>query len=170
MSKKNKIPLPYEQRPYRPGVGLVLLNARGLAFVAQRIEPPGNDAWQFPQGGIDEGEDPLTAVLREMEEEIGTAKAEIIAESRQWISYDLPPEVADRSWKGRYRGQSQKWFCARFTGTDSDIDLDTEHPEFRAWRWMDLAEVPLLIIAFKRALYDQVAAEFLPLARGMAAG
>jgi putative (di)nucleoside polyphosphate hydrolase len=165
MSKKSHKPLPYLDRPYRPGVGLVLLNAEGLAFVAQRIQPPGEQAWQFPQGGIDEGEDPRTAVLREMEEEIGTDKAEIIAESDGWIAYDLPPEIADRSWKGRYRGQKQKWFCARFTGGDADINLDTEHPEFRAWRWMDLAEVPKLIIPFKRALYDQVAAEFLPLVR-----
>lgn len=165
MSKKDKVLLPFHERPYRPGVGLVLLNSQGLAFVAQRVSPPGNDAWQFPQGGIDEGEDPKTAVLREMEEEIGTGKAEIIAESRDWIAYDLPAEIADKSWKGRFRGQKQKWFCARFTGTDSDINLETEHPEFRTWRWMELAQVPALIIPFKRALYDQVAAEFLPLVK-----
>lgn len=168
MSKKHKAPiLPYDQRPYRPGIGLVLLNDQGLAFVAQRIDTPGN-AWQFPQGGIDEGEDPRATALREMEEEIGTNKAEIIAESRGWISYDLPPDIADRSWKGRFRGQTQKWFCARFTGTDADINLETEHPEFDRWRWMDLEEVPTLIIPFKRALYDQVVAEFLPLARSFA--
>lgn len=161
MSKKHRDLLPYDQRPYRPGIGLVLLNPHGLAFVAQRIDTPG-DAWQFPQGGIDEGEDPRATALREMEEEIGTDKAEIIAESRDWISYDLPPEIADKSWKGRYRGQSQKWFCARFTGTDADIDLETEHPEFCRWRWMELAEVPALIIPFKRVLYDKVAAEFAP--------
>lgn len=167
MSKKHKAPtLPYDQRPYRPGIGLVLLNDQGLAFVAQRIDTPGN-AWQFPQGGIDEGEDPRATALREMEEEIGTAKAEIIAESRGWISYDLPPDIADRSWKGRFRGQTQKWFCARFTGTDADINLETEHPEFERWRWMDLEEVPGLIIPFKRVLYDQVVAEFLPLARSL---
>lgn len=168
MSKKHKAPiLPYDQRPYRPGIGLVLLNDQGLAFVAQRIDTPGN-AWQFPQGGIDEGEDPRATALREMEEEIGTNKAEIIAESRGWISYDLPPDIADRSWKGRFRGQTQKWFCARFTGTDADINLETEHPEFDRWRWMDLEVVPTLIIPFKRALYDQVVAEFLPLARSFA--
>lgn len=166
MSKKHKPALPYDQRPYRPGIGLVLLNARGLAFVAQRVDTPGN-SWQFPQGGIDEGEDPRATLLREMEEEIGTNKAEIIAESAEWISYDLPPEIADRSWKGRYRGQTQKWFCARFTGADADIDLDTEHPEFERWQWMALDAVPALIIPFKRALYDKVVAEFLPLARAV---
>lgn len=161
MSKKHKDLLPHDRRPYRPGIGLVLLNAEGLAFVARRIDTPGN-AWQFPQGGIDEGEDPRETALREMEEEIGTDKAEIIAESKGWINYDLPPEIADRSWKGRFRGQTQKWFCARFTGTDADINIHTAHPEFCEWRWMELAEVPPLIIPFKRSLYDKVAEEFLP--------
>ncbi|KIL98195.1 Adenosine (5')-pentaphospho-(5'')-adenosine pyrophosphohydrolase [Paramagnetospirillum magnetotacticum MS-1] len=165
--KKHKAPLPYDQRPYRPGIGLVLLNTQGLAFVAQRVDTPGT-AWQFPQGGIDEGEDPRATVLREMEEEIGTAKAEIIAESRDWISYDLPPDIADKSWKGRFRGQTQKWFCARFTGSDADINLETEHPEFCRWRWMALEEIPPLIIPFKRVLYDKVVAEFLPIAQAMA--
>jgi putative (di)nucleoside polyphosphate hydrolase len=167
MSKKHHKPaLPYDQRPYRPGIGLVLLNTQGLAFVAQRIDAPGN-SWQFPQGGIDEGEAPRATALREMEEEIGTNKAEIIAESADWISYDLPPDIADKSWKGRFRGQTQKWFCARFTGCDADINLDTEHPEFMSWRWMALEEVPKLIIPFKRVLYDKVVAEFLPMVQTM---
>jgi putative (di)nucleoside polyphosphate hydrolase len=166
--KSKKAPvLPYEERPYRPGIGLVLLNPVGLAFVAQRVDTPG-DAWQFPQGGIDEGEDPRQTALREMEEEIGTNKAEILAESADWLFYDLPPAVADKSWKGRFRGQKQKWFCARFTGTDADINLETEHPEFSRWQWMDLAQVPGLIVPFKRPLYDQVVAEFLTLAQAMA--
>ena len=169
MSKKHHKPvLPYDQRPYRPGIGLVLLNAQGLAFVAQRIDTPGN-SWQFPQGGIDEGEDPRATALREMEEEIGTNKAEIIAESADWISYDLPPDIADKSWKGRFRGQTQKWFCARFTGCDADINLDTAHPEFMRWRWMALEEVPPLIVPFKRELYDKVVAEFLPVMRTLTA-
>jgi putative (di)nucleoside polyphosphate hydrolase len=167
MSKSKKVKrVPFEDRPYRLGIGLVLLNSVGQAFVAQRIDTPG-DSWQFPQGGIDEGEDPSQTALREMEEEIGTNKAEIIAESKDWIAYDLPPELADRVWKGRFRGQKQKWFCARFTGSESDINLDTAHPEFCRWRWMDLAEVPGLIIPFKRALYDAVVAEFLPIARAV---
>lgn len=166
-NKKKSPGLAYEDRPYRPGIGLVLLNPAGLVFVAQRIDTPGN-SWQFPQGGIDEGEDPRQTALREMEEEIGTSKAEILAESADWLAYDLPPEVADKSWKGRFRGQKQKWFCARFTGLDSDINLATKHPEFCRWQWMDLAVVPTLIIPFKRPLYDQVVAEFLPIAQAMA--
>ncbi|OAN52368.1 RNA pyrophosphohydrolase [Paramagnetospirillum marisnigri] len=165
--KAKKPSLPYAERPYRPGIGLVLVNAQGLVFVAQRVDTPG-DAWQFPQGGIDEGEDPRATALREMKEEIGTDKAEIMAESADWIGYDLPPDIADKVWKGKYRGQKQKWFLARFTGTDSDIDLDTEHPEFCRWRWMDLAETPGLIVGFKRPLYEAVVAEFLPLVREMA--
>jgi len=156
-------PVPYDQRPYRPGVGLVLLNAQGLAFVARRVDTPG--AWQFPQGGIDPGEDPEATVRREMKEEIGTDHAEIIARSAEWIAYDLPPEIADRSWHGRFRGQTQLWFCARFTGRDSDINLATAHPEFDEWRWADLARVPDGIVPFKRPLYERVVAEFLPLAR-----
>ena len=170
MSKNKKAPiLPFEERPYRPGIGLVLLNDRGQVFVAQRIDTPG-DAWQFPQGGIDKGEDPSQTALREMEEEIGTGKAEIIAESKDWLSYDLPREVADKSWKGRFRGQKQKWICARFTGVDADINLATKHPEFCRWQWMDLAAVPELIVPFKRSLYDQVVAEFLPFAQAMQKG
>ena len=169
MSKNKKRPnLAYEDRPYRPGIGLVLLNHQGLVFAAQRIDTPG-EAWQFPQGGIDEGEEPRQTVLREMEEEIGTNKAEIIAESADWLSYDLPPEVADKSWKGRFRGQKQKWFCARFTGSDGDINLATSHPEFARWQWMDLAAVPALIVSFKRPLYDRVVAEFLPFALALKA-
>jgi putative (di)nucleoside polyphosphate hydrolase len=156
-------PLPLQQRPYRPGVGLVLFNRHGLVFTARRIDT-GDAAWQFPQGGIDAGEDPVTAALREMKEEIGTDHAEIIAESRDWISYDLPADLADRVWRGRYRGQRQKWFALRFLGSDADIDIETEHPEFSEWRWMALAEVPALIVPFKRSLYEQVAAEFAALA------
>lgn len=153
--------LPYQDRPYRQGVGLVLLNPAGLAFVARRLDTA--DAWQFPQGGIDDGENPEQAVLREMKEEIGTDRATILARTADGIAYDLPPEMADRCWKGKYRGQSQVWFCARFTGRDDEIDLATEHPEFDAWRWVALAEVPDLIVPFKRAMYQRVVAEFLPL-------
>jgi putative (di)nucleoside polyphosphate hydrolase len=162
----SKTLLPLDQRPYRLGVGLVLFNAERKVFVAQRIDTPG-DAWQFPQGGIDEGEDPRQTVMREMKEEIGTNKAEIVAESREWIGYDLPADIADKVWKGRFRGQKQKWFLARFTGRDKDIDIDTKHPEFSRWCWMELAQVPALIVPFKRDLYDQVAAEFLPILKGL---
>lgn len=158
--------IPYHDRPYRPNVGIVLFNAEGLVFTARRIDTS-QDAWQFPQGGIDEGEDPRTAALRELEEEIGTNKAEVIGESAGWYSYDLPAEVADTWQKGRWRGQKQKWFALRFLGTDADINIATEHPEFAEWRWMKLADVPGVIVPFKRALYDQVTAEFAPIARSL---
>ncbi|HLO78333.1 MAG TPA: RNA pyrophosphohydrolase [Magnetospirillum sp.] len=162
-------PIPYLDRPYRPNVGLVLFNAQGLVFTARRIDTA-ETAWQFPQGGIDDGEDPRTAAMRELEEEIGTAKAEIIGESSGWYSYDLPPDVADKWHKGRWRGQTQKWFALKFLGTDADIDIATEHPEFAEWRWMKLADVPGVIVPFKRALYQQVAAEFRAIAESLAAG
>ena len=126
---------PFAALPYRPGVGIFLLNAVGEVFVAQRIDTR-QEAWQMPQGGIDDGETPRQAALREMAEEIGTNKAEILAESRHWLSYDLPPELVSKVWKGRYRGQKQKWFALRFLGEDSDIDLATPEPEFLSWRWL----------------------------------
>lgn len=158
--------IPYHDRPYRPNVGLVLFNADGLVFTARRIDTS-LDAWQFPQGGIDDGETPRTAALRELEEEIGTAKAEVIGESAGWYSYDLPTDVADTWQKGRWRGQKQKWFALRFLGTDADINIATEHPEFSEWRWMKLADVPGVIVPFKRALYQQVAAEFAAIAHAL---
>lgn len=158
--------LPLSQRPYRPGVGILLFNPQGLVFAARRVDTK-EMAWQFPQGGIDEGEDPATAAMREMQEEIGTNKAEMIGESAGWISYDLPADIADKVWKGRFRGQKQKWFAFKFLGTDADINIDTEHPEFCEWRWMPLAEAAERIVAFKRPLYQQVAAEFAPLAAAL---
>jgi putative (di)nucleoside polyphosphate hydrolase len=152
-------------RPYRLGVGVMLLNRDGLVFVAQRIDYPG--AWQMPQGGIDDGEDPRTAALRELEEETGTNKAEIIGESREWLTYDLPPALLDRIvWGGRYRGQKQKWFAMRFTGEDSDIDIAAhEHPEFSAWQWAPVGSLVERIVPFKREIYRQVVAELGPLAK-----
>jgi putative (di)nucleoside polyphosphate hydrolase len=157
----------YEARPYRAGVGIMLLNKASEVFVGQRIDNPA-DAWQMPQGGIDEGEDPLVAARREMQEETGTDKAELLAESRSWLYYDLPPDLADRIWKGRYRGQRQKWFAFRFAGKDSDIRIETAHPEFRAWKWATMRELPNLIVPFKRKLYADLLEEFaglLPVAR-----
>lgn len=159
---------PLSQRPYRTGIGILLFNARGQVFTARRIDTK-QDAWQFPQGGIDEGEDPATAAWREMQEEIGTNNATMIGESRTWLVYDLPADLADQVWRGRFRGQKQKWFAFSFQGSDADIDIATEHPEFCEWRWMDLGQVPDLIVPFKRALYDQIVAEFLPLARSLGA-
>jgi putative (di)nucleoside polyphosphate hydrolase len=144
---------------YRPNVGILLLNKDGKLFVARRIDMAA-EAWQMPQGGIDDGEDPRKAALRELEEEIGTKKAEILAESREWMRYDVPAEIAKKLWGGRWRGQRQKWFAMRFTGKDKHIDLDTKHPEFCEWKWIDPEEAPRLIVPFKRPLYEQVVAEF----------
>ncbi|MCF4166974.1 RNA pyrophosphohydrolase [Zavarzinia compransoris] len=148
--------------PYRPCVGIMLINPDGLVFVGQRIDNL-VEAWQMPQGGIDEGEAPETAAIRELGEEIGTEKAEIVAESRDWLTYDLPAELVPKVWKGRYRGQRQKWYAMRFLGTDADIDIGTRHPEFAAWRWVPHGDLPGLIVPFKRALYEAVVAEFAPL-------
>ena len=148
---------------YRPGAGIMLLDREGRVLVAQRIDTP-EDAWQMPQGGIVCGESPRDAAFRELGEEIGTAKAEFIAESARWLTYDWPEALAGTLWQGRFRGQRLKWFALRFTGDDRDIDLETAAPEFRAWKWVAIDEVPRLIVAFKRAIYQQVVAEFRHLA------
>ncbi|WP_026440031.1 RNA pyrophosphohydrolase [Acidocella facilis] len=149
--------------PYRLNVGVVLFAQDGRVFVGKRKNYP--DAWQLPQGGVDEGEDPRAAVLREMKEEIGTDKAEIIAEHPDWLVYDLPPALIGVAWKGKYRGQRQKWFALRFTGRDEDIDLTADaHPEFEDWRWVKLSELPALAVAFKRDIYETLARDFASLA------
>jgi len=151
---------------YRPCVGMMLFNRDGRVFVGRRIDTA--DAWQMPQGGIDPGETPAAAALREMREEIGTDKAIILAESPIWRPYDLPPRLGSRLWGGRYRGQAQKWLALRFTGADADIDLRTPHPEFDAWRWVDLDRLVELIVPFKRDVYREVVAEFRHLAAPLA--
>ena len=148
-----------EPTAYRPNVGVILVNRDGLVFVAARLDNPA-DACQMPQGGIDKGEDPRVAALRELEEEIGTGNAEIVAESEGWHEYDLPPELVGNMWGGKYRGQKQKWFVLRFLGKDKDIDLDTKHPEFRDWKWVPFEQVPDLIVPFKRELYRELVGTF----------
>ncbi|HLG88063.1 MAG TPA: RNA pyrophosphohydrolase [Alphaproteobacteria bacterium] len=144
--------------PYRRNVGVALFNRDGLVLAAERLDTPG--AWQMPQGGIDVDEDPWPAALRELREEIGTDKAERLAETG-WFRYDLPPDLLGQVWRGRYRGQEQKWFAARFTGTDDEIDLNADkHPEFSAWRWTKLSALPDLIVPFKRPVYTAVAEAF----------
>lgn len=145
--------------PYRRGVGIMLLNAPGEVFVARRIDMP-SDAWQMPQGGIDDGESPLAAAWREMREEIGTNAATLIAESAVWHRYDLPEDLVPQVWHGRYRGQEQKWFAFRFTGSADDISIDSSHAEFNAWKWTPMATLPDLIVPFKRRLYEDLIAEF----------
>ncbi len=145
--------------PYRRGVGIVLFDARGRVFAARRNDTPG-EAWQMPQGGIDEGEAPRAAALRELKEETGIESVELLAESDGWFSYDLPPEVAGRIWGGRYRGQTQKWFAMRFLGHDAEVDLEHHSPEFSDWRWADFRELTELIVPFKRQLYGDLFEEF----------
>ena len=156
---KHPDPAKLARLPYRRGVGIMLLDQRHHVLVAQRLDMP-SAAWQMPQGGIDEGETPLEAAWREMEEEIGTAKAELIAESRDWHHYDLPADLVPKLWHGRYRGQRQKWFAMRFTGDDSDIDLATTHPEFDAWKWVSPEQIADVIVSFKRQLYFDILTEF----------
>lgn len=150
-----------DTRPYRLNVGAVLFNPDGLVFVAHRADLRNAIAgWQLPQGGIDVGEEPRVAVLRELAEEIGTGKAEVIAEHPEWLTYDFPPRLT-HAWGGRFRGQRQRWFALRFTGTDADIRLDADpHPEFDAWRWARLAELPVLAVDFKRPVYEVLARSF----------
>lgn len=149
--------------PYRRNVGIMLVNAENQVFVAQRIDSPG-PALQMPQGGIDKGEDPRTAALRELEEETGVPcdLVEVMAETPDWLRYDLPLDLLPKIWGGKYRGQEQKWFLMRFLGTDDRIVIDTEHPEFSEWRWVPLDEVPQRIVEFKRDVYEQVVAAFRP--------
>jgi len=156
--------LPNENLPYRPCVGIMLVNADGMVFVAQRLDTPGN-AWQMPQGGIDEGEDPITAVRRELKEETGIENAEIIAQSDRWRRYDLPDDLIGRLWGGKYRGQTQMWFALRFQGADEEIDIEIgEHAEFSTWKWVPIDDLVNLIVPFKRELYMDVVAEFRHLA------
>jgi putative (di)nucleoside polyphosphate hydrolase len=143
--------------PYRPGAGVMLLNREGKVFVAQRLDST-LEAWQMPQGGLDEGEDPQDGALRELEEETGIArdKVEVIARCPEPLTYDLPPDLVGKLWQGRWRGQEQHWFLARFLGTDEDVNIETEHPEFRAWKWCDPDDLPKMIVPFKRELYQAV--------------
>lgn len=161
-----------ESLPYRPCVGVALFNRDGLVWIGRRLESQ-NDAegtgkwWQLPQGGIDDGEDPVAAGFRELEEETGVTSAIHLATARNWFRYDLPPQLIGKAWKGRYRGQKQLWIACRFTGAESEIDLAGGHhkAEFDAWRWVELAEIPALIVPFKRHVYEQVVSEFCRLAK-----
>ena len=149
--------------PYRPAVGVMLLNRQGLVFVGKRIDQT-IEGWQMPQGGIDKGEEPRQAVMRELKEETGTDKARIIAEMPDWVTYDLPPHLVGIAFHGKYGGQRQKWFAMRFTGKDADIDLTAHEPEFSAFQWVSLSELPSLIVPFKRETYKAVIAAFQKLA------
>lgn len=161
------MPKDFSQLPYRPCVGIVLLNAQGLVWIGRRIPKWEGDAapslWQMPQGGIDEGESPRQAAMRELEEETGTARAQVIAEIPRWLSYDLPKDALGIGLKGKYRGQTQKWFAMRFLGRDTDINIAAPQgakPEFDDWRWAPMAEAVESIVSFKRPVYEELAKEF----------
>ncbi len=147
--------------PYRPCAGIMLVNRSGKVFVGQRLDTR-TEAWQMPQGGIDEDEEAEIAALRELEEETGVSRdlVSIIARSKDEHFYDLPEELVGQLWKGRWRGQRQTWFLMRFMGEDSDVNIETDHQEFRAWKWVDPEEVPALIVPFKEKLYRNVLKEF----------
>jgi putative (di)nucleoside polyphosphate hydrolase len=164
----------YESLPYRPCVGIMVINRKGRVFVGKRRGGPehvdATHAWQMPQGGVDEGEDTYQAALRELGEETSIRSVEKLGEIPEWLSYDIPREIVGEAWKGKFRGQTQKWYALRFTGKDSEIDIANPHgghkAEFTDWRWEAMEKLPALIIPFKRPVYERVVKEFARFAEG----
>lgn len=150
-----------ESLPYRPCVGVVLINAQGLIFAGQRLDNP-VPAWQMPQGGIDDGEKPRAAALRELWEETGVSAdlVEFVGKTHHWVTYDLPPDLLGKVWGGKYRGQRQKWFLFRFLGTDAQINIASDHPEFSKWCWIGADDMVAAIVPFKRKVYEEVVQAF----------
>ena len=157
-----------EALPYRPCVGMMVLNRAGRVFIGRRIDGPEHvdmvHAWQMPQGGIDPGEDPWPAALRELYEETNIRSVQKVGEIEEWLAYDIPSEIVGQAWKGKYRGQQQKWYALRFTGEENEIDIahpaGGHKPEFAEWRWEPMENLPRLIIPFKRKVYERVVKEF----------
>jgi putative (di)nucleoside polyphosphate hydrolase len=158
----------YEELPYRPCVGVMVLNRADLALIGRRIGGPehvdATHSWQMPQGGVDPGEDPWPAALRELREETSIRSVERLGEISEWLKYDIPRDIAGLAWKGRFRGQTQKWFAMRFTGDEHEIDVEHpdggHEPEFAAWRWEPMQNLPDLVVPFKRPVYERVVKEF----------
>ena len=163
----------YEDLPYRTCVGMMLLNRDGLVFIGRRAggveHVDDHHVWQMPQGGVDPGEDPWLAALRELYEETSIRSVEKLGEIAEWLSYDIPREVVGKTWKGKYRGQTQKWFALRFTGDDREIDIARpaggHKPEFAEWRWEEMAKLPALVVPFKRGVYERAVKEFVRLTK-----
>ena len=164
-----------ESLPYRPCVGIMVLNGAGRVFFGRRVardnpeHVPGTPEWQMPQGGIDPGEEPMAAALRELYEETSIRSVRLLAEAPEWLSYDLPEVARAKAWGGKYRGQTQKWFAFRFEGSEDEIEIAApggghHKPEFQAWRWEAMADLPRHVIEFKRPVYERVVAQFAPLA------
>jgi putative (di)nucleoside polyphosphate hydrolase len=162
----------FDDLPYRPCAGLMVLNRTGRAFIGRRIEGPehtdNTHVWQMPQGGIDRGEDPWPAALRELREETNIRSVERLGEIAEWLAYDIPRELIGYAWNGKYRGQKQKWYALRFTGSESEIDIEHppggHEPEFVEWRWEPLKNLPDLVVPFKRPIYERVVKEFMKFA------
>ncbi len=163
----------YDTLPYRPCAGIMVLNRAGLVFVGRRRGGPehvdATHVWQMPQGGIDEDEDPYAGALRELYEETSIRSVEKLDEIADWLAYDIPRNIVGEAWKGRYRGQKQKWYALRFTGNDSEINITSpggghHKPEFIDWRWVEMKALPDLVVPFKRPIYEQVVKSFAPLA------
>ena len=146
-------------KPYRPCVGLLLINKKGLVFAGKRLDSSSN-AWQMPQGGIEKGEAILEAGLREMKEEIGTNNVQLIGEMKDWLNYDLPKKLVNRLWDGKFRGQTQKWLAYKFLGEDKEININTKNPEFSEWKWVSSMELLNLTIPFKKNIYKKVLKEY----------
>jgi len=159
---------PFESLPYRPCAGMLVLNSEGLVFIGRRLSGPehidATHVWQMPQGGIDENEDPYKAALRELHEETNIRSVKKLGEIADWLFYDIPRDIVGQAWKGQYRGQKQKWYALRFTGPESEIDIahpaGGHEPEFIAWRWVAMQELPDLVVPFKRPTYERVVKEF----------
>ena len=158
----------YDDLPYRPCVGLMVINQAGRVFIGRRTDGPEHvdrtHVWQMPQGGIDAGEDPWPAALRELHEETSIKSVEKLGEVEEWLTYDIPPNIVGQAWKGKYRGQKQKWYAVRFMGSEGEINVlrpaGGHKPEFIEWRWEPMRNLPDLVIPFKRAIYERVVATF----------